>query len=634
MSYINPDDWQEIGVLLEPAAKKIVRSTKNTLVIAGPGAGKTELLAQRASFLLDTRTCSPPERILAISFKRNAAKNLAERVAKRCKERAERFDSMTFDAFAKVLIDKFRMALPEEWRPEQNYKLETNIRDKEMKEWLISAGISKDALQRCDDRVIKARFGLVCHGYSLPYTDELINSRHKELGLLWWKEQIAPPSRLTFPMLTRLAAYLLIENPKLLKALRATYRFVFLDEFQDVTSPQYELLTNAFSNSNISVTAVGDRKQGIMSFAGALNDVFGTFKVDFHAEEAHLIMNHRSMPKLIKAQQVVARTIDGDVNEITPAKSTSNGAICVMQFSDSSEEAEYLAELIKNEIESGQKCARDFCVIVRQKTGQMIESLQKSLISRGVKLRDESLLQELLAKRSTHLLLAVLRLATRKRDPEAWSVLTTEIARFKALDKEDDAKIIYQESRKLIDFTESRLNEEGDTFQLLMGLVSTLGPDIFLTFYNEEEPLDESVRFLASTLDSFKGKVATFKNAIDELIGVDSVPALTIHKSKGLEFNTVIILGFEDSQWWGYSKNPEEETKIFFVAISRAIENVYITYSEMREKDGRLERQKRSNLTKLYELLESAGVLTVDSPFISVFPTLDNLGHQLQDHHR
>ncbi|WP_256681283.1 UvrD-helicase domain-containing protein [Pseudomonas sp. IC_126] len=93
---IRPEDWKPVGVkALEPNALKVVRSRKNRSVIAGPGAGKTELLAQRAAFLLQTDTASSPRRILAISFKRDAAANLAARVRQRCHHtHASRFDSM------------------------------------------------------------------------------------------------------------------------------------------------------------------------------------------------------------------------------------------------------------------------------------------------------------------------------------------------------------------------------------------------------------------------------------------------------------------------------------------------------------------------------------------------------------
>jgi len=82
---VRPNDWKPVGVdELEANALRVVRSADNRSVIAGPGAGKTELLAQRAAYLLQTGTAPSPRRILAISFKRDAATNLAVRVRQRC----------------------------------------------------------------------------------------------------------------------------------------------------------------------------------------------------------------------------------------------------------------------------------------------------------------------------------------------------------------------------------------------------------------------------------------------------------------------------------------------------------------------------------------------------------------------
>ena len=132
---VRPKDWTPIGVEeLEANAMSVVRSTESRSVIAGPGAGKTELLAQRAAYLLQTGLSPAPQRILAISFKRNAASNLGARVRKRChRQHAGRFDSMTFDAFAKGLLDRFGQVLPDRWRPSPDYQImfpnDRNYRD-------------------------------------------------------------------------------------------------------------------------------------------------------------------------------------------------------------------------------------------------------------------------------------------------------------------------------------------------------------------------------------------------------------------------------------------------------------------------------------------------------------------------
>ena len=111
---IRVDRWTPSDNLkLEPNA--LVAATeieRNLALTAGPGAGKTEMLAQRADFLLRTGTCRYPKRILAISFKVDASQNLKSRVRKRCgHELAARFDSHTFHAFAKRIIDRFRLVL-------------------------------------------------------------------------------------------------------------------------------------------------------------------------------------------------------------------------------------------------------------------------------------------------------------------------------------------------------------------------------------------------------------------------------------------------------------------------------------------------------------------------------------------
>ena len=132
---IDKEKWIPVdGMILEENALEVVKSNSNILVIAGPGAGKSELLAQRACYLLQTNQCREPRRILAVSFKKDAAVNIKERVVKRCgSELASRFDSMTFDAFAKALVDQFLNAIPMEYRPLRNYEI---IEDKDLIEFL------------------------------------------------------------------------------------------------------------------------------------------------------------------------------------------------------------------------------------------------------------------------------------------------------------------------------------------------------------------------------------------------------------------------------------------------------------------------------------------------------------------
>jgi superfamily I DNA/RNA helicase len=193
------------GLVLEPNALDAAKETaRNLALTAGPGAGKTEMLAQRADFLLRTATCRYPRRILAISFKIDAAQNLRARVRRRCgADLGARLDSYTFHAFAKRLIDQFRPVLKGANALDPDYS------------------IGQRRVQRT----------------SITFADMV-------------------------PL-----AQTIIENSRIARnAVRQTYSHVFLDEFQDCTADQYALITACFGGSTCLLTAVGDTKQSIMGW--------------------------------------------------------------------------------------------------------------------------------------------------------------------------------------------------------------------------------------------------------------------------------------------------------------------------------------------------------------------------------
>lgn len=623
MRLVHQDAWAPKGVdSLEPVADTVVRSTRNILVSAGPGAGKTELLAQRACFLLETGVCPYPQRILAISFKRDAAKNLNDRVEKRCGEYANRFDSFTLDAFAKSIVDRFLPALPNDWKPRRGYEIATGgLRTDEMRDWLTSAGFpigqTQIDLQAQSNERIRRCFDLMAHGQVLPYVDAAINPILKHWGLLWWRRQLMLPEgtpSLSFPMINRLAAFLLRENGKITAALRSTYAFVFIDEFQDTTAAQYDLVRAAFLGSAANITAVGDVKQRIMLWAGAKSDVFDAYKADFQADSHNLLRNYRSAPELVRMQHVIAQAVEAGTPVATATK-VMDGSCRLLEFCTPEEEADYLATLIEKAIREDGKNARDFCILSRQLTGNMIVPLKTALTTRGVKLRDESALQDLLAEPVVKWLLAIFQLATRPRDPNAWSMLTREIASLLGLDENNDGGEIDRMANRLLRYTKDAVASGTSISDLPEQLLSLIGVEVFKSAYRQYGNgsfLADIVKAFSAALKGAEVECGSPREAVDDLMGVNIVPAMTIHKSKGLEFHTVIFLGLEDSQWWSFASQADEEKRSFFVAFSRAIARVFFTYADFR--DGRWGRraQSKTNIGDLYTILQQAGVPSED----------------------
>lgn len=395
---IAPDDWQPRGIAdLEPNARAALRHAGSAAIVAGPGAGKTEFLAQRAAYLLETGICPDPFRVLAISFKSDAAENLAARVRRRCPpEIARRFTSLTFDAFTKGLVDRFQSALPAAWRPTRPYEIWFPTRQQTDGHLLESRMAAPDEWQVEIAALSALSFESRWVGtYRLPVAPQTPQSGTEFAVDRWWSKMLPaqPRSAMTFTALNRLAELLLRATPHVRRALQLTYPFVFVDEFQDTTYAQYDFLLSAFQGSGTTVTAVGDDKQRIMTWAGARPDSFQRIQSDFQALKFPLLFNFRSSPDLVQIQHVVARAIEPQVSSsISQASRQVDGdAAQVWRSQTRDQEAHHLAEWMTTDMEARGRGPRDYVILVKQKAEVFAAELSGRLEEAGLMLRNEAL---------------------------------------------------------------------------------------------------------------------------------------------------------------------------------------------------------------------------------------------------
>ncbi|WP_242847743.1 3'-5' exonuclease [Fervidicella metallireducens] len=105
-------------------------------------------------------------------------------------------------------------------------------------------------------------------------------------------------------------------------------------------------------------------------------------------------------------------------------------------------------------------------------------------------------------------------------------------------------------------------------------------------------------------------EVKDWTQAVMELKGVNSIPIMTIHKSKGLEYDTVIFVGLEDGAFWSFRQQQQEDMCAFFVALSRAKRRAIFTFSNLRtDKFNRTRTQSREQIMTFYELLRESQVV-------------------------
>jgi superfamily I DNA/RNA helicase len=615
MKFVNPADWKPEGVSLEDAALEAVVSNKNLLVLAGPGAGKTELLAQKACYLLQTNTCPYPMKILAISFKKDAKSNLAERVEKRCgKELSKRFDSMTFDSFAKFIIDRFRLAIPKEYRPSQDYEIadEEPLQKVFIKHFPDTIHYKKSKLNNLIHTTIKKEI-------SLPHKDQTLKN-------LWYDllhDNETGKSQVTFSMISILAEYLIRTNPLILKALNATYSHIFLDEFQDTTSIQYQLVRTCFIHSKSKLIAVGDSKQRIMLWAGAKTDIFEAFKRDFKCTEKELLMNHRSAPRLIQLQTSLYPLLKKDKVHIQPNDkwNPEDGEANLYYFDDCDQEAERIVNEIKNLIQSNVD-PREIVILVKRSLPIYTNKIQNKLTELNIRSRDEGEFQELLKEDIVKLLLSVLYLAN-ERNADKWMFLTEFSFLINGIDDQDEFEnigefyksldtLISTCKKKLMEFTVQK--DESDFLELMNEIIDFWGYEKIKAVYqqyNQEKYFRELINRTSKLLWNEYTLNKDWIEAIECFEGKNTIPIMTIHKSKGLEYEVVFFIGLEDEAFFSYDTQTDEDNCTFFVAVSRAKKRIDFTFSRIRESIKYNRDQEHNNINILHHALKSSGLVNI-----------------------
>lgn len=599
------DDWFPKGVIkLEDAALEVVKDVTNCLVIAGPGAGKTELLAQNLDYLFSTNKCISPKKILALSFKTDAAANLKDRVKKRYgDEYASRFTSLTYSAFEKRILDQFRDVLPEDIRPSRDYLIEDWDTIKEL---LSINGINVNGWRMSDIRNFVENI-ILNDGNTHKLKKDLLKGTQDNKPVLLYRQ------------ITKLSTQIIATNEYICKALQMTYDFVFLDEFQDTTHAQYNLLKTCFLGSSCKLTAVGDNKQAIMRWAGAKPDIFPDYIRDFNSNEYQLLMNHRSVPKLVEFQKEVYQILNSNHSSIQTNNypEFQEGEITLFEFENESLEAELIANDIESKIQGGIRPS-EICILAKQKVDDYSSKLITTLSSKGIKARIENEYQELLKDPTCNLLLDLISCSQGKRDPLIWENISNFYGNINGIDEFTD-KLILAKSYKEIDNIVSDItylisnvipNEES-MLNLIDCIIEKIDEKRIISnfsIYNGKSDLDIIVKNFSKLLyKEYSQTQGEWLDIVSIFKGENSIPIMTIHKSKGLEYEAVYFLGLEDSAFWNFNNQPEEDKSAFFVALSRAKSYLIFTYCKLRNNRS----QNNRNINEIYSLLIQSSLVDV-----------------------
>ena len=584
-----------------------------SLVLAGPGAGKTRVLTARIARLLDEAR-DRKFRILALTFTTKAAMEMRERVEALVPGLVERTFIGTFHAFCTQLLRQHGSHL--------NLSPDFAIFDQDAdREALLSDALSKAAdegVTEDDVRWLKTIDQLKSRLIVPEKTEERFRDPKsgQAAARVYRVYEAALQARngMDFNGLILGTCKLLRDVPGVAERVRQSYRYWLVDEFQDTSPAQYRLLQLAADDSFKNVFAVADDDQIIYQWAGASYRQIERFRSDFQPQLIQLVENHRCPPSIVAAaNKLVAHNTfrTPEKRPIVAAKSDVADAIVLRDHATDADEQTWVADTIAaNPPASWGK------TVVLGRTRAMLVPVQQALHAKGIKAvvaqrRDRFISPEF------NWLQACLDQAVRPNDVRMFRLLVDAANRI--TDSELDAEILLAEAEAAGSayfeyWATTAATGDNEKLSALGALALQLARSRnqwrqvaraaipILVQENGDEGIVSDAADDRAAWDACVREIRAEKGSepdLDELIqglalrskepplDPNAVKLMTVHSSKGLEFDSVYVIGLAESVMpsWQSTKQGdnsaemEEERRNCFVAITRTREHLTLSYA-------------------------------------------------------
>ncbi|MEE1963515.1 UvrD-helicase domain-containing protein [Allomuricauda taeanensis] len=610
------------------------------MVIAGAGSGKTRVLTYRIAHLMEQGVDS--FNILALTFTNKAAREMKKRIATIVgNSEAKNLWMGTFHSvFAKLLrFDGDKLGFPSNF----------TIYDTQDSQRLIASiikemGLDKDIYKykQVQNRISSYKNSLITVKAYLQ-NPELVEAdamaKRPRMGEIYqnYVDRCFKAGAMDFDDLLLRTNELLTRFPDVLMKYQDRFRYILVDEYQDTNHSQY-LIVKALSDRYQNICVVGDDAQSIYSFRGANISNILNFQRDYDDVAVYrLEQNYRSTKNIVNAANSI---IANNKNQLEKNVWTSNddgGQIIIHRSVTDAEEGRYVAGSIFENKMQHQLQNGDFAVLYR--TNSQSRAIEDALRKRDIPYRIYGGLS-FYQRKEIKDVLAYLRLVINPKDEEALKRVINFPARgigqttidrlvvaanqygrsvFEVMEHLDKLNLSINAGtkRKLDDFVTmiksfQIMNEGVDAFTLSEHVAKKTGlllefkkdgtPEGIAKMENIEELLNgikdfvEGQKELADatgSLTEFLEDVALATDMDKEVGDDDRVALMTIHLAKGLEFPYVYVVGMEEDLFpSAMSMNTrselEEERRLFYVALTRAEKQAYLTYTQNRYRWGKL----------------------------------------------
>ncbi|MDA3836447.1 MAG: ATP-dependent helicase [Nanoarchaeota archaeon] len=595
----------------------------NLLIIASAGTGKTTTIVERYINLLDKKKLKPHE-IMMTTFTNKAAKDMVKKIEKKT-TKISPFIGTMHSLFLRILRENPRLAFKG-----KNYTIITESAEQKkiIREILESEEMSKrsDAVSyflrwigKFKNRGILAEDlnweGGIDEAKETGLIPEMLDDEIIYVDPLWrgkvnliykkYQEYLHAHSLLDFDEILILTYRLFEENPSLLNEYKTQFKSIMVDEAQDLNVIQVKIL-DQLKNNNLCL--IGDDCQNIYEWRGSSNDLI--FNFEENEEKIYLEKNYRSTDNIIKAVNKTIESMDNKLDKRLVSTRDPLEHIEIKGFRKSEEETEWVVDKVERLIESGE-AKEEIAILFR--TNMIGKSLEREFRRKGIPCH--------LAKSAGFFdreeirdLLSFLKLVI---NPDSQMDFERIIGLVKGLGKVKLKKIMQRAQKENISFVTAIEDLSSYDFVqeinmrltlLHRTLISEDPLNAFLKDFEYIEYLEdkyeieqrkfndklENIQVFIDLFDQAKEEEKNVLDFLDSLIDIekkekteDKVVLSTIHGAKGLEWKHVFVISCNEKTLPFYKdeltkSKRDSELRLFYVAISRAKDNLVLTYSRFQ----------------------------------------------------
>ena len=609
----------------EAQIQAIQHNTGPCMVIAGPGSGKTTVLTHRVRYLIDRCGVNPSD-ILVITFTKAAA----EQMKLKFKGLSEgRSSAVTFGTFHAVFFTILKTAynysarcivtpqVQHEFVKDQMCRLELEYDDEKE----AVAGVLSEISRIKSEAVNIDEYESMCVP---PQSFRIIYRAYEDM--------LIRKHLIDFDDMIVQCRQLLMQREDYRKAWQNKYKYILVDEFQDINTAQFDVI-RILADGYRNLFVVGDDDQSIYGFRGSAPQIMLDFKKYYNdAARIDMCINYRSTGNIVLASRAVAEENKQRYYKDITTNNEQGEAVSVYEFNSLNDEKAFLAAEIRKLIDSG-IAADDIAVLSR--TNVIGNMYMSRLESEGVPCCDLSQAQDIYEHWISRDILTYIRIALGSRDrmdflqiinrplryiKRSYISQPVDIDRLKQA-YEGNVQMYERIDRLVVDIN---MIKNMSPFAAINYIRKGIGYDEYIGDYIYEHKTDKDELYnvldeLAHracaymTLSDWTESIAQYLKELDKdrkKNTAEGVHMLTMHCSKGLEYKVVFVTDVCEGVI-PYNKavldsQTEEERRLFYVAMTRAKEKLYLLYPKQRyNKDTTRSRFIEEILTARYPLLRT-----------------------------